>query len=93
MPVRRAASEQPAEVLPFKVVAVGVLLTPDDFDIPHVRCFTARELAHYLMADTRQIVGLIEEGTLRALPFGRGRFKIPYIEVVHFFLRAQGAMN
>lgn len=86
----------------FAPVDATVLLTPDDFDIPHRKCFTPSELARYLMTDAKTIIRLIEDGQLRALPLrcarargGRRRvsYKIPWIEIVHFFLRQQGAMN
>jgi excisionase family DNA binding protein len=81
------------EPLEFKPVSAGVLLTPDDFDIPHRRCFTPSELAPYFKADARTITRMIEEGIMRAIDLGHGRYKIPYIEIVHFFMRQQGAMN
>lgn len=81
------------EPLPFAAVSAGVYLTPDDFGIPSRKCFTPRELAPYFMTDTRTITRMIEEGLMRAVDLGHGRYKIPYIEIVHFFLRQQGAMN
>lgn len=97
MPVRGAlVLPSPDTNTPDVPIPAHVFLTPDDFDIPHRRCFTPRELAACLYADARQIIGLIEEGKLRALPIGHGRYKIPYVEIAEFFKRQQtmpGAMN
>jgi excisionase family DNA binding protein len=70
-----------------------VLLTPEDFGIPRRRCFTPTELAPYLMTSPMTVVRMIRDGCLRALPLPGGGYKIPYIEIVHFFMRQQGAMN
>lgn len=78
-------------------LGAGVLLTPRDFGIPHDRePMAPKELAGYLKVSSDEIIGLIEEGQLRALPVRigeRNTYRIPYIEVVHFFLRQQGALN
>jgi excisionase family DNA binding protein len=73
-------------------VPAHVLLTPDWFDIPKRRCFTPSELAPYFMTCPRTITRMIEDGSLRAVKVG-AVWKIPYREIVHFFLRMQGAMN
>lgn len=73
-------------------VPAHALLTPDWFDIPQRKCFTPSELAPYFMTCPRTIIRMIEDGVLRAVKVG-GVYKIPYREVAHFFMRAQGAMN
>lgn len=74
-------------------VDASTLLTPDDFGIPHRRCFTPPELAPYLMVSADTIIRLIQDGELRALPLRGGTYKIPWIEICHFFMRQQGALN
>lgn len=75
-------------------VPAHVFLTPDDFGIPKRRCFTPTELAPYFMTCPKTIMRMVEDGILRALPLrDGGEVKIPYIEVVHFFMRQQGAMS
>lgn len=73
-------------------VPAHVLLTPEDFDIPQKRCFTPGELAPIFLVCSRTITRMIEDGQLRAVKVGTV-YKIPYREVVNWFLKAQGAMN
>jgi len=82
----------PADPAPREPVDAATLLTPEDFGIPHRRCFTPGELAPHFMTSARTIVRLIEEGSLRAVRVGRD-YKIPWIEVANFLMRQQGAMN
>jgi excisionase family DNA binding protein len=89
-----AHSRDPENVLPFEPVDAGVLLTPADFDIPaQKRPFTPTQLARYLYTDAKTIIRMIEDGILRALELRRGTYRIPYIEIVMFFARQQGADN
>lgn len=98
MPVR-GSIVLPSEdtVTPEVPVPADVLLTPADFDIPNQRePFTPKEIAGYLRVTSREIIGLIESGQMRALPVHRGErttYRVPYREIAAFFLRQQGAMN
>lgn len=78
-------------------VAADVFLTPADFGIPpRTDPFTPKEIAGYLRVSSDEILGLIDEGQLRAFPVRRGKrmtYRVPYIEIVYFFLRQQGAAN
>lgn len=79
-------------------MSADVLLTPEWFDIPRDGGpFSPKELAGYLRVSADEILGLIDCGQLRAFPVRLGRrttFRIPYLELVHYFLRQQrGAEN
>lgn len=78
-------------------VPTHAYLTPLDFDIPkRSEPFTPKEIAGFLNVSSDEIIGLIEEGQMRALPVHRGArntYRVPYVEIVAFFLRQQGAFN
>lgn len=98
MPVVRGSTVLPSEdTFTPPVPAADVFLTPADFDIPNQRePFTPKEIAGYLRVTSREIIGLIESGQLRALPVHRGErntYRVPYREIAAFFMRQQGAMN
>jgi excisionase family DNA binding protein len=96
MPPHGSAAQpsQPENVLEFKPVDAGVLLTPADFNIPaQKRPFTPTQLAKYLFTDAKTVIRMIDDGILRALELRRGTYRIPYIEIVYFFVRQQGADN
>lgn len=94
MPIRGTAvlpSEDTAT--PETPVPADVLLTPADFGIaPRRMPFTPAELAPHFNVSARTIQRMIEDGRIRALMVG-GVYKIPYSEVVMWFLRQQGSMN
>ena len=92
VPVRLFPHTKRMSALPQEPVDSGVLLTPEDFGIPHRRCFTPSELAPYFVVSSRTIVRLIEEGSMRAVPVGRD-YKIPWIEIANWLMRQQGALN
>lgn len=98
MPVRGTTVLPSADTkTPDVPVPAHVLLTPDDFGIPQRRePFTPKEIAGFLNVSADSIIGLIEEGTLRALCVHRGErntYRVPYVEVAQFFMRMQGASN
>ena len=81
-------------MIEFEPVAAGVLLTPADFGIPaQKRPFTPTQLARYLNVDAKSIIRMIDDGILRALELRRGTYRIPYIEIFHFFMRQQGELD
>lgn len=72
-----------------------MLLMPRDFGIvERKRPFTPSELATPLGCCPRTVTRLVDDGMMLALPLREnGEPRIPYIGVVYFFLKQQGAMN
>lgn len=98
MPVRGETILPSADTnTPDVPIPAHVLLTPRDFGIdPGGSPYSPKEIAGALKVTSREIIGLIESGQMRALPVHVGQrttYRVPYIEIVNFFLRQQGAMN
>lgn len=73
-------------------VDTGAPLSPDDFGIPHARCFAPGQLAPYFRVSARTIIRMCDDGKLDAIRIG-AEYRIPYIAIVRYFLRQQGAFN
>jgi hypothetical protein len=76
---------------------LDALFTPEDFGIYQQDSpFAPKELAGKMRVSSDEILDMIEEGRIRAFPLRRGKrttYRVPYIEVVYFFLRQQGSGN
>jgi excisionase family DNA binding protein len=94
LPREAAAAGDSESAAPLKPIRALVLLTPGEFGIPaRARPFTPTELARYFYTDAKTVIRMIEDGILRALELRRGTYRIPYIEIVYFFMRQQGVMD